>query len=222
MLVGAGADLVCIETMTDLEEALLAVRAVRSISTGMPVIATMTFDLTPRGPFTVMGVSVPRAAEALAAAGADVVGSNCGAGVEEMLVVAEAFLACANVPVAIQPNAGLPLLKDGKLTYPDSPDRFAEAVAPLAARGVRILGGCCGTTPAHIHALRRVGRSLGRANRVWQPPSLEPAEPRGRVSGWSGVARRRVSSVLIVPVRDPSPRFTAPANHHPRGSAGSG
>ncbi len=159
VLVDAGADLVCIETMTDLEEALLAVRAVRSVSAEIPVIATMTFDLTPRGPFTVMGVSVPQAAGALAAAGADVVGSNCGAGVEEMLVVAEAFLACANVPVAIQPNAGLPLLKDGRLTYPDSPARFAEAVAPLAARGVRILGGCCGTTPAHIHALReRVGR----------------------------------------------------------------
>ncbi len=159
VLIGAGADLVCIETMTDLEEALLAVRGVRSISADVPIMATMTFDITPRGPFTVMGVSVPQAAEALAQAGADVVGANCGAGVEEMLVVADAFLACTTVPVAIQPNAGLPVVRDGKLAYPDTPERFAEAVAPLAARGVRILGGCCGTTPAHIRALReRVGR----------------------------------------------------------------
>jgi 5-methyltetrahydrofolate--homocysteine methyltransferase len=153
VFIDAGADLICIETMTDLQEAMLAVRGVRSISAALPVIATMTFELTKRGPFTVMGVTVPQAAERLAAAGADVVGANCGAGVEEMLVVAEAFLGCSKVPVAIQPNAGLPQLKDGRLTYPTSPEFFADAIAPLAARGVRILGGCCGTTPAHIRAL---------------------------------------------------------------------
>jgi 5-methyltetrahydrofolate--homocysteine methyltransferase len=159
VLIDAGADLICIETMTDLAEALLAVRGVRSISADVPVMATMTFDVVPRGAFTVMGVSVPMAAEALAAAGADIVGANCGAGVEDMLVVAEAFLSCATVPVAIQPNAGLPVLELGSLTYPETPERFAESVAPLATRGVRIIGGCCGTTPAHIRALcQRVAR----------------------------------------------------------------
>jgi 5-methyltetrahydrofolate--homocysteine methyltransferase len=153
VLADAGADLFCIETMTDLQEALLAVRAVRSVST-IPIIATMTFDITPRGPFTIMGVPVPRAAIELGSEGADVVGANCGAGVEEMLIVADAFLASTKAPVAIQPNAGLPVTAGGRLTYPDSPDRFADMVAPLAAKGIRILGGCCGTTPAHIRALR--------------------------------------------------------------------
>lgn len=158
VLVEAGADVLCIETMTDLGEALLAVRAARSVSTEIPIIATMTFDITPRGPFTTMGVPVEKAAAELPAAGADVAGANCGAGVEEMVVVAKAFLACAKVPIAIQPNAGLPVRKAGKLVYPETPERFADAIAPLASLGVRILGGCCGTTPAHIGALReRVG-----------------------------------------------------------------
>jgi 5-methyltetrahydrofolate--homocysteine methyltransferase len=159
ILVAAGADVLCIETMTDLEEATLAVRAARSISEEIAIIASMTFDITPRGPFTVMGVSVPQAAERLASAGATLVGSNCGAGVEEMRIVAKAFVEVATVPVAIQPNAGLPRRQDGILVYPESPDRFAAAVAAMAATGVGLVGGCCGTTPAHIAALRRrIGR----------------------------------------------------------------
>ncbi len=153
VLATAGADLVCIETFIDLQEALTAVRAVRSVS-DIPIVATMTFETTPRGPFTVMGVSVPQAANELSAAGADAVGANCGAGVDEMLEVANAFLTATKVPVAIQPNAGLPVRTGGRLTYPDSPEAFAAAVAPLAKAGVRILGGCCGTTPDHIRALR--------------------------------------------------------------------
>ncbi len=159
ILVAAGADVLCIETMTDLEEATLAVRAARSISEEIAIIASMTFDITPRGPFTVMGVSVSQAAETLASAGATLVGSNCGAGVEEMRIVAKAFVEVATVPVAIQPNAGLPRRQDGVLVYPESPDRFAAAVAAMAATGVGLVGGCCGTTPAHIAALRRrIGR----------------------------------------------------------------
>lgn len=154
LLAKAGADVVCIETMTDLQEALLAVRAVRSVSPEIPIVATMTFEATPRGAFTVMGVSVPSAAGELAAAGADVVGANCGGGVDEMIIVAEAFAASTALPIAIRPNAGLPALREGRLVYPTTPRAFAEALAPLAARGVRILGGCCGTTPDHIRALR--------------------------------------------------------------------
>lgn len=148
ILVESGADLLCIETMADLREAEIAVRAARSVSAGVPIMATMTFDITPRGPFTYMGVSVPQAAAALPAAGADIVGANCGAGVEEMLVVANAFLECAAVPIAVQPNAGLP-------GHTVSPDDFARTLAPLAAHGIRIIGGCCGTTPAHIASLRK-------------------------------------------------------------------
>lgn len=154
ILVMAGADVLCIETMTDLEEATLAVRAARSVSEEIPIIASMTFDITPRGPFTVMGVSVPQAAAALASAGATLVGSNCGAGVEEMQIVAKAFVESATLPVSIQPNAGLPRRQNGMLVYPETPDRFGDGVAAIAATGVRLVGGCCGTTPAHIAALR--------------------------------------------------------------------
>lgn len=153
-LVAAGADVICIETMTDIEEAKLAVCAVRRASADVPIIATMTFEMTPRGPFTIMGVSVAEAATQLPLAGADVVGANCGAGVEEMWSVAEAFRACATSPVAIQPNAGLPVRRDGRLVYPDSVDGFADAAAALRGLGVRVIGGCCGTTPAHIRAIR--------------------------------------------------------------------
>ncbi len=160
ILVEAGADLICIETMTDLQEALLAVRAARAVSAQIPIIATMTFDVTPRGGFTVMGVSVPAAASALAEAGADAVGANCGEGLEQMVAIAREFLACTTLPVAVQPNAGMPSLTAGTLVYPTGPEEFADLLAPLASEGVRLLGGCCGTTPAHIRALRAklVGR----------------------------------------------------------------
>jgi methionine synthase I (cobalamin-dependent) len=161
-LAEAGADLFCIETMTDLDEAVLAVRAARAAAPQVPIVATMTFDVTPRGAFTVMGVSVIAAAAALAAAGADVVGANCGSGVEEMIIVAREFLDATSLPVAIQPNAGLPRLAGGKLVYPTEPEEFAAAMAALAREGVRLIGGCCGTTPDHIRAVRRaiVARGL--------------------------------------------------------------
>jgi 5-methyltetrahydrofolate--homocysteine methyltransferase len=154
VLIDAGADVICIETMTDLSEATIAIRAVRSVSSTIPIIATMTFEITPRGPFTMMGVSVEQAAKELPAAGADVIGANCGGGVEEMIAVARSFLASTGVPIAIQPNAGLPRRESGRLVYPDSPEQFAAALAPVVALGIRVLGGCCGTTPDHILALR--------------------------------------------------------------------
>lgn len=157
VLAGAGADVICIETMTDLQEATLAVRAVRSVSATIPIMATMTFDITSRGPFTMMGVSVAQAAGGLIAAGADVIGANCGGGVAEMIAVANAFLASTTAPIAIQPNAGLPVKRDGKLVYPASPEQFAPALAPLAST-IRLIGGCCGTTPDHIRALRALLR----------------------------------------------------------------
>jgi 5-methyltetrahydrofolate--homocysteine methyltransferase len=153
--VEAGADLVCIETMTDLREATLAVEAARTVSREIPVIATMTFDRTPRGFFTIMGVSITQAARALEAAGADVVGSNCGQGTAAMIDVARAFRTATALPLAIQPNAGLPQTRDGALAYPETPELMAAGVPDLLAAGVSILGGCCGTTPAHVRAIRQ-------------------------------------------------------------------
>lgn len=149
-------DLVCIETMTDLREALLALRAARRVAPALPVMATMTFEPTPRGPFTVMGHSVARAIEALGRAGADILGANCGHGSVVMVQIAREFVALSDRPVAIQPNAGLPEPRGGRLVYPEDPSFMAAQAAGLLECGVAIVGGCCGTTPAHIAALRGV------------------------------------------------------------------
>ena len=154
VLAAAGADLLCIETMTDLEEAVLALTAARRVAPGLPVMATMTFDPTPRGYFTVMGQSVPQAVERLTAAGAVVLGSNCGHGVETMVGIAREFRSHTALPLAIQANAGLPVSRAGELVYPETPDFVAANVPALLDAGVRLIGGCCGTTPAHIRAIR--------------------------------------------------------------------
>ena len=155
VLAAAGADLVCIETMSDLVEATRAVRAAKAVAPHLPVMATMTFERTPRGFFTVMGVSVERAVAGLAAAGADVVGSNCGTGIEDMLEVARAMAKATTLKVAIQPNAGLPKTRDGALVYDETPETMASRVPELLETGVAIVGGCCGTTPEHTRAIRR-------------------------------------------------------------------
>lgn len=153
-VIDAGADIVCVETMIDLTEGQLAVRAARSISSDIPIIATMTFDATPRGYFTTMGVTVERACRELVEAGADIVGSNCGNGIDAMIEIAREFTAHASVPVIIQSNAGVPENRAGTVVYPESPEFMAERVPRLIDLGVAIVGGCCGTGPDHIRALR--------------------------------------------------------------------
>ncbi|MBN2362276.1 MAG: homocysteine S-methyltransferase family protein [Deltaproteobacteria bacterium] len=153
-LAHAGVDLFCIETMTDLAEAQLAVRAAKALAPATPVLASMTFDHTPRGFFTIMGTTPAQAAAGLLAAGADAVGSNCGNGVERMVEIARAMRAATARPLLIQANAGLPLLQGGAAVYPETPEFMAGQVAALLDAGVQIVGGCCGTTPAHIAAIR--------------------------------------------------------------------
>lgn len=153
-LVSAGADLICIETMMDLEEARLAVTAARGISATIPVIATMTFNATPRGFFTTMGTTVEQACAVLTDTGADLVGSNCGNGMDAMVALAADFAEHASAPVAIQANAGLPEDHGGELRYPESPEFMADRVPALMDLGVVVIGGCCGTGPDHIRALR--------------------------------------------------------------------
>lgn len=163
-LIDAGADLVCVETMIDLREAELAVRAARAHSTEIPLIATMTFNATPRGFFTTMGTTVEQACKTLVEAGADIVGSNCGNGTDIMMEIAREFTNHASVPVIIQSNAGLPENRGGELVYPESPDYMAERVSRLLDLGVAIIGGCCGTTPDHIRAIRAAVDSYRSTN----------------------------------------------------------
>ena len=114
----------------------------------------MTFNATPRGFYTTKGNTVEQACPVLTGAGADLVGSNCGNGIDTMVELAREFAAHARTPLAIQSNAGLPENRDGELHYPESPAEMAAHVGDLMDLGVVIIGGCCGTGPDHIRAIR--------------------------------------------------------------------
>ena len=160
-LINAGIDVICVETMIDLQEATLAIKAAKNASATIPVMATMTFDSTPKGFYTIMGVDIEKAAAGLQEAGADVIGSNCGNGIENMIKIARAFRACSDLPLIIQSSAGLPVTKDGQVVYPETPAFMAEKAKELIEAGVAIIGGCCGTTPEHIRAMRMTVDSAG-------------------------------------------------------------
>ena len=155
-LLAAGIDMVCIETVMDLREAALAIKAVRSLDSEIPIMTTATFQKSPQGYFTLMGTSVKDAAVALEEAGADIIGSNCGNGAMQMVEIARELRQHAHAPVAIQSNAGLPVKIESGLTYPETPDFVAARAAEMLDLGVQIIGGCCGTTPDHIRALRKM------------------------------------------------------------------
>ncbi|MBD3236977.1 MAG: hypothetical protein GF330_09755 [Candidatus Eisenbacteria bacterium] len=161
-LLDAGVDAVTIETMTDLNEASLAIRASRDLSGTLPILATMTFDETPRGFYTIMGTSVADAVSGLGAAGADAVGSNCGNGIAKMVAIAREMREIAEQPLIIQSNAGLPEIEGERTVYRETPDLMAAQAQELLELGVSIIGGCCGTTPDHIRALRRIIDTMAR------------------------------------------------------------
>jgi len=154
-LIGEGVDMICIETMTDLNEAKLAIKAVRLITADIPVCATMTFDSTSRGFFTIMGVSIEQATNQLIESGVDIVGSNCGNGIENMVKITAEFRKHTDCPLIIQSNAGLPKLVGDQVVYSESPEFMAEKCRELMRLGVNIVGGCCGTKPDHISCFRK-------------------------------------------------------------------
>jgi 5-methyltetrahydrofolate--homocysteine methyltransferase len=163
----AGVLIVCVETMIDLTEACCAVRGARraagELGLAVEVMATLTYGPTPSGYRTAMGVDVPQTVAGLTRAGADVLGSNCGNGIEQMLPIAAAFRALSALPLLVQANAGLPVLEGGRAVFRQGPEDMARHVPSLARAGASIIGGCCGTGPAHIAALRRaVDAELGR------------------------------------------------------------
>ncbi len=157
-LAEAGADLIVCETFSDLRELKAAVMGARS-ACSLPVIATMTFE--PSGA-TLLGVSPEAAAVTLEAAGATAVGTNCGMGPEGIVAVLRRMAAFTSLPLVYQPNAGMPRLAGGRTVFPGTPGEVASPAEELLALGVGVLGGCCGTTPAHLSALaeRLRGRSF--------------------------------------------------------------
>lgn len=154
-LAKGGADAICIETMSDIEEAALAVKAVKE-NTACEVITTFTFAQTVNGDYrTMMGVSPEQAAEAMIEAGADIIGTNCGNGIERMIDIVKAMRTVApETPILVHANAGLPKNINGVDTFPETPEDMARQVGGLVKAGANIIGGCCGTTPAHINAMK--------------------------------------------------------------------
>ncbi len=151
-LAEGGADAIVIETMSDLTEALIALESAQK--TGLPVVASMVYDSGKDKDRTIMGVTPEQAAKALTEAGADVIGANCGQGIEGFLPICRRLHAASNRPVWIKPNAGLPVLKKGKVIYNTTADQFAAVVPDIIAAGASFIGGCCGTDPAFIRAIK--------------------------------------------------------------------
>lgn len=160
-LEAGGVDAIVIETMTDLEEARIAVKAAKE-NTQIPVFCTMTFDKILSGDYrTMMGISPAEMTRELAAEGVSVVGANCGNGISDMIgIVKEIRSINADIPVLIHANAGLPHYHEGLTVFPESPDDMACRVKDIAYAGANIIGGCCGTTPEHISRIRQEVKKL--------------------------------------------------------------
>jgi len=156
-----GADACCIETMTALDEACLAIKAARD-NTKLEIICTFTFDRTIDGLYrTMMGVSPQEFAKAAVEAGAHIIGTNCGSGMARMIeIVRELRAADATSPILVHANAGLPQNADGGgIVFPETPAMMAAMVPECVAAGANIIGGCCGTTPLHISAIVKAVRT---------------------------------------------------------------
>jgi homocysteine S-methyltransferase len=150
-LVESGVDALLLETMTDLNEISEAVRAAKAV-TDLPVIATMTFTRDDR---TLLGDSPARVAARLAELGADVLGVNCSGGPAQILrIISQMKQTAPQARLAVKPNAGWPEQVEGRIMYPAGPSYFGEYALAFAELGVHVMGGCCGTTPGHIAAMR--------------------------------------------------------------------
>jgi methionine synthase I (cobalamin-dependent) len=150
-LAEAGAAALVVETLSDPAEAAIAVSAARE--TGLPVVACMTFDSGADGDRTMMGTTVEEAMRALVDAGADVVGANCGQGIEGFVALCERIRAVTERPIWIKANAGLPELEGERVVYRTTPEAFGRAAPALVRAGAGFVGGCCGTSPAFVAAI---------------------------------------------------------------------
>lgn len=160
-LAEAAPDALHVETMSDLREALVALAALKAVAPQLPVLVSMTFARNKRGFFSVMGNPLVASLRTLAEAGADAVGANCTLSSPDMVDLAAESRAALAVPLVVQPNAGQPQLAAEGVRYAQQPERFAEDMARVAALGVAAVGGCCGTDPGFIAALRARLDELG-------------------------------------------------------------
>ncbi len=155
-LAAEGVDALLVETMMDLGEALCALQACKAVS-NLPVLVTLSFQTADRGGRTMMGNAASDSAKAIEIASGAAVGLNCGElDPFQAAQIVASMKAATSLPIIAQPNAGLPKMHDGRAVYDLEPSKFAEGIVSCLAAGARIVGGCCGTTPAHIRAARAV------------------------------------------------------------------
>ncbi len=181
-----GPDLILIETMSDLLEAKAALLAAKDLC-DLPVLVTMTFGADGR---TFMGTEPATAAITLASLGADAVGINCSLGPKELLPMVREMMAVTHIPILVQPNAGIPRMIDGETVFDVKPEEFADHAKAFWAEGVAVMGGCCGTTPDHIRALKTT-----------MPAGAPPKREKDgicRICGWQKVIELKNDSVAVI------------------------
>jgi 5-methyltetrahydrofolate--homocysteine methyltransferase len=162
IMAGSGADGIVIETMTDLKEAVIALKAVKK--TNLPAAVCLVFDSGKDKDKTMMGDPVDSAAGQLADNGADIIGANCGQGIEGFIKICSRLKNASNFPVWIKPNAGIPEFKEGRIIYSTGPEQFASYVPGLINAGADFIGGCCGTNPEFIKMINEKIRKFKTEN----------------------------------------------------------
>ena len=153
-LIDGGVDVLFIETMSYVEEIFAAVTVAQAINPKMPLIASMSFERGPSGFRTMMGISIPDFIQAVNEQPLVAIGANCGKGADEIIDIMEEFRQHTDMPLIAQANAGLPETVDEKIVYQETPQQRGELTRVLISEKVNIIGGCCGTTPDHIKAIR--------------------------------------------------------------------
>ena len=154
----AGADVILVETLFDLDEALAAIKGIQSV-TSLPILATLTFQRLPSGGFaTMMGNRVEVGMKTLRDAGAFAVGANCAIGSDAMVDLAREIRDLVDIPIIIQPDAGIPEIKGLETVYPESVEFFLKNIRIIKSEGIEIVGGCCGTTPENIRIIAEIIR----------------------------------------------------------------
>jgi homocysteine S-methyltransferase len=208
-LLGAGVDVIVFETFTALAELEIAVRIARELSPQTPVLAQMSFDQDGLGGAEGIAETVVRALQPL---GVKAVGVNCGSGPQDALEAAQALISAGAENVSVMPNAGLPERVGGRLLYASGPDYFADYARRFKAAGIRIVGGCCGTNPQHVAAMRAaLDEEIGSAAQAQAPAgrgqgaaAASPAPP-SRLAAQLAEGRFAIS-VELTPPRGVDPR----------------
>jgi 5-methyltetrahydrofolate--homocysteine methyltransferase len=174
-LTDGGVDLLVLETFFAIEEAAAAVEGVRGVS-GLPLVLTFSFD---QGTLTMMGVSPTEVVETFRTQGLAAIGANCGRSLSDTdMVVLEFLDAAGELPLWIKPNAGIPKLAGEAVIYETEPGTLASHARCYADQGVRVVGGCCGSTPDHVAAIARAVRNpLGQRTAAVPSPSRSAPEP---------------------------------------------